>query len=490
MSNEIDAKEIWEEDAFGRREQAESIVRYLERRSQSRKKSGISQGFVLAIDGEYGQGKSYLVRNMQQQIGSRYPTCLIDAWADDRIESPFLAILDGVETAFAPFIDEDQPLRTKLANLMGNAVPLTKGIASGVFKKGVTVLAGEGAETAIENAWNSDELAEDIGDAVESGLEDGLERISGLADSTTKEGLKAYRENKLSMVRLRNRLASLAARVESDTEACLPVFIFIDELDRCRPSYAISLLEEIKHLFDVPGFVFVLSINKSQLEQSISAVYGEKFDARNYLDRFFDKTYRLTNPALREFAKIELERASLTSDDFLDEGIGVDPLTLIGIAMDQRGLTLRETERAVDMIRASADLLAPFRVSAVYLTNLIIGQVCHRQSKPRDRFEAIELKWRDPPISDSLRVTTERMSSITNFSDLVGARGNYAAYNHKRLLRDQGKQHGKVEQSNSIELLRRFFDQFDPPISEGVTMKLMCEAAINDVRVFEEPLDR
>ena len=48
----------------------------------------------------------------------------------------------------------------------------------------------------------------------------------------------------------------------------------IDELDRCRPTYAVETIEKIKHLFSVPGIIWVLVMNKEQIESSIQKVYG------------------------------------------------------------------------------------------------------------------------------------------------------------------------------------------------------------------------
>lgn len=66
-----------------------------------------------------------------------------------------------------------------------------------------------------------------------------------------------------------------------------PIFIFIDELDRCRPDYAISLLEIVKHIFDIKNFVFIIATNTDQLQHSIKNVYGNDFSANDYLGRFF-----------------------------------------------------------------------------------------------------------------------------------------------------------------------------------------------------------
>ena len=80
----------------------------------------------------------------------------------------------------------------------------------------------------------------------------------------------------------------------------------IDELDRCRPSYAVELLEVAKHLFSVDHIVFVLAINRSQLSHSISGVYGADFDATDYLRRFFDIDFRLPEPDKKQFVDAAL----------------------------------------------------------------------------------------------------------------------------------------------------------------------------------------
>ena len=81
------------------------------------------------------------------------------------------------------------------------------------------------------------------------------------------------------------------------------IFI-VDELDRCRPDYAVEVLEKIKHFFSVKGVVFVLSIDKEQLGNSIRGYYGsEKIEADEYLRRFIDIEYALPEPDIADFCK-------------------------------------------------------------------------------------------------------------------------------------------------------------------------------------------
>ena len=86
-----------------------------------------------------------------------------------------------------------------------------------------------------------------------------------------------------------------------DRESTGKVIILVDELDRCRPIYAIELLERVKHLFDTEGIVFVLGVDRKQLSHSVKALYGATFDAAGYLRRFIDIDYKLPLPQPGDF---------------------------------------------------------------------------------------------------------------------------------------------------------------------------------------------
>jgi hypothetical protein len=87
--------------------------------------------------------------------------------------------------------------------------------------------------------------------------------------------------------------------------------VIIDELDRCRPSYAVQLLERIKHYFDCGNICFVFSVNLYELQHTIRQYYGSGFDASKYLDRFFDMTISLPPADMKAYyQKIGLENGS------------------------------------------------------------------------------------------------------------------------------------------------------------------------------------
>ncbi|MCV5649555.1 KAP family NTPase, partial [Escherichia coli] len=58
-------------------------------------------------------------------------------------------------------------------------------------------------------------------------------------------------------------------------------------------SFAISIIENIKHVFDTENLNFLLVANISQLKASINHIYGAGVDSERYLDKFIKFTYSL-----------------------------------------------------------------------------------------------------------------------------------------------------------------------------------------------------
>lgn len=109
-----------------------------------------------------------------------------------------------------------------------------------------------------------------------------------------------------------------AVKTEEDIKECVrdvfndiiveeaeKLVVFIDELDRCKPSFAIEMLERIKHYFDDERIIFVVSLNKEQLIHTISNYYGREFDATRYLNRFFDILINL--PEINRYQKEKVQ---------------------------------------------------------------------------------------------------------------------------------------------------------------------------------------
>ena len=148
------------------------------------------------------------------------------------------------------------------------------------------------------------------------------------------------------------------------TERGNRLVIFIDELDRCNPAFAIKLLERIKHYFNNSRITFVFSVNVAELQHAVRNHYGSDFDASRYLDRFFD-------------LRIDLPPAKM--DRFYDE-IGLNHGSYIyeevcKTVIEKNHFTLREIAKFYHMARAAA--YAPTHDSRQYDFVFSTGKATH-----------------------------------------------------------------------------------------------------------------
>ena len=255
-------------DAIGRRTQAERLTRLVER---------IEGPCVIALDAPYGAGKTTFLRMWAQTLRNEgFGVAEFNAWTSDFDGKPSNALAaqigdaidaDGsdigakVKAALSRFIEYGQPIAISLAS-MG------MGIDDGGVGLSASVNAGNILNSLLDKRQKKDASIQDIRDA--------------LAEYTTEKG----------------RLV-----------------VLIDELDRCRPPYAIETLEVAKHIFNADGVVFALGLHRQQLTASIKAVYGQAFDAVGYLERFFDLSASLPVVRGREgYIKTKLGAQQLRSD--------------------------------------------------------------------------------------------------------------------------------------------------------------------------------
>jgi hypothetical protein len=221
--------------------------------------------FVLAVDSRFGTGKSTFIRMWREHLHKNdFKTIFFNAWENDFTENALISLLGE---SIDQFGKTDSPLAKK-AIKMGGAI--AKAAIPAVIK------------------------------AATAGLIDSKEIASAVSEVTTElaeERIKKYQEEKKTIGDFKIELEAFVKQQSPKK----PVIFFIDELDRCRPLFAIEVLEHAKHLFNVPGVVFVLAIDKKQLGHSLRAVYGTDLDVDGYLARFIDLSYPLPVPGLRKF---------------------------------------------------------------------------------------------------------------------------------------------------------------------------------------------
>ncbi|HGA3140145.1 TPA: P-loop NTPase fold protein [Enterobacter hormaechei] len=255
-------------DEFNRKPIAENLIKLLD--------SDIDISPMI-IDGMWGTGKTefcHKVTNSMQHNNKK--VVYINAFAEDHADAPLLTILSAIVSLIP-----DENNRRK--NFIKQSIPAIKFAVKTTMKAGISWVLKQEA----------DKLAEDFQGAISE--------ISNTAiDNTVENILTDHIESQKNIQTLKDALISISSNESLN--------IFIDELDRCKPSFAVSILECIKHIFDVPNVNFILVTNTQQLVASINHIYGESVDARKYLDKFIKFTYQLP-----ERAKIERDSNILAS---------------------------------------------------------------------------------------------------------------------------------------------------------------------------------
>ncbi len=140
------------------------------------------------------------------------------------------------------------------------------------------------------------------------------EDIDGIVDALRTDAgkrLDLYEEQLASVDDFRSELNRVAQSILDKTGK--PLIVLIDELDRCRPTYAVDFLEVVKHLLSVDNVVYVFAMNRPELAHAVSGCYGPKFDGNGYLRRFFDIEFKLPLPSRQSFIGSILEELRLRS---------------------------------------------------------------------------------------------------------------------------------------------------------------------------------
>ncbi|EKF9663227.1 hypothetical protein O1C66_003490 [Vibrio cholerae] len=256
---------------------------------------------VMNLDGGWGTGKTTFLKQLYTDLHYThdYACIYIDAWESDYSNDPLLVIvselLEQIKRVSQHFkaADTEKRIFTTLGKFSKRAWNTTA-IGVGTYLSG-RVDNGAVVELAKQFTF-SDADAAVVGTNLTSG----------------------YKQQKSALKDAREALEALVDFCSSDKKK---VFVLIDELDRCRPSYAIEMLETIKHFFELKNYVFVVATDTEQLSHSVKAVYGDRFDGKEYLSRFFSRSAKLPQPNLKDFSKIMVEKMS---DDNLKSVISVN----------------------------------------------------------------------------------------------------------------------------------------------------------------------
>lgn len=295
---------------------------------------------TLVLDGPWGAGKTTFVSMWADTLkAKKIPLIYFNAFENDYVNDAFTAIA-------GEFVAANAKSTSSRNKLVGVAVKIGKNLAIHGGRYAVKA-ATLGAVDLLELSDVAKEVTKDLS--------------KDASDSTAtliKKKLVARNEERSAMDKFRAELAAFVAEIadesKSDANKPSPPLIFvIDELDRCRPDFALALVESVKHLFSVPGVIFLLVTNLDQLCSTVQATYGAGINARVYLEKFYHLLVHLPEPQRsangpRLGAFLKRIFASLPSDIQTPNGRGhlhdqiITHLQLLSL---KKGLSLRKLER-------------------------------------------------------------------------------------------------------------------------------------------------
>ena len=269
--------ESLENDAIGRNNEVFNFSELL---------STLEGPYSVAIDSEWGSGKTFFVKQVKMLLDSLNPQSKVDKETRDKILKKFNLDKELNENSekvddsiYSIYFDawkndaDDEPIKSLIYDIMLEL--------NFKYNFSDTKLTDAGIR-----AFKF--LTPVIGGAVETG--------SKILDSLfSEEQLKPFIKKKSFEKEIQNFISELP------NERGNKLVIFIDELDRCNPAYAVKLLEQIKHYMEDDRIIFVFSVNINQLQHTIKHYYGNNFNATKYLDRFFDLQVKLPKANMMKY---------------------------------------------------------------------------------------------------------------------------------------------------------------------------------------------
>ena len=248
-----DTKEI--KDLIGRDEVVDRIFSLVKNLKKGK-------NFCLALDGEWGSGKTFVMKMLEQKFSKPrgYVVVKYDAWANNFYGDPLIAILSCVLDG----VDEKLYLVEEYGKKIGKAVKLAAKRAA----KCSRVLA------TLQEVY--------------SGVKDAIATFHNPIDTDKLEDFKSYQKLLRDTKAILNKITEIEEYRSKQTK----LIILVDEIDRCLPDEQLRILERVHHLFDVKNCAVICAINKTRMIQNIEG-NREDDSGTEYLRKFFDYTYRI-----------------------------------------------------------------------------------------------------------------------------------------------------------------------------------------------------
>lgn len=273
----------------------------------------------IAIDGRWGSGKTFFVKQSMLLINAKNPMSDMD---EEKKANIIYAL---------PFQQEAEEVPENYDVAVYYDAWENDNDTDPVLSLVYEIIKQLGIIYDFENNSNTFKLAGSVLEALTG------RNINGIIENLKSENpLTKIKEEKDLHENIKNFFTELLA------ERGNRLVVFIDELDRCKPSYAVQLLERIKHYLCDDRITFIFAVNLGELQHTIKHYYGNTFDACRYLDRFFDMRISLP-PA---------DKTAFYREIGLESSYGLEEISRRVI--DTYNMELREATRFYRQVKTAA----------------------------------------------------------------------------------------------------------------------------------------
>ena len=404
----------WGGDVLNRKSYADFLTKYIIARARSRNEKALKP-FTLAIDAEWGHGKTFFVErwveDLENEDQSRI-TLVFDAWKSDYAADPVVSFMSEFKACIDNRIQQtghDGSLNERATEAVQKAfngmrraiIPAGKVVLTSLLKKASGVALDEVIDACVGDGGASGSSSPDSFGKM------GIESMNKGLDAFFDKALEEQAERRQAISDFKSSMELALKTLSEEDSVELPMFVFIDELDRCRPDFAIALLEGIKHLFDIPGVCFVVTTNIRQLSASVKAIYGQDFDGHGYLKRLFDAEFALPPIDQVGYAKLLIQEypelnnraiLGLPPTGFCNEPRKrFDASDVLSWVAESFSLDLRSLRKVVETTVAAASGL-PQEKKLYLLWMTVLVAIRH---KSPDFFDALD-SYNDNPMHPSV----------------------------------------------------------------------------------------
>ncbi len=296
---------------------------------------------VLSVSGDWGIGKTYLAQNWYKYlIEQNYFTCYINAHKKDYVEDPLLIIMSEIESYVNRYLKkENGMIKEAFGKVKDSFFPFLASGFKTATKVGASVLLPDIVSSNISKVIDNID-----GEKLKEIIKGSIDEYNNKKDNRIEEyydNIKSYSEN---IEKFKQELEKFANTIADKFNK--PLVIFIDELDRSNPQFVIKLIEKLKHIFEIPNIVFILTVNKKELANTIEGIYGSKMDGYAYYKKFTTHDFtlypieQLKNEKVAEFIEYKIQ----TIGNFNANSVFKRVATVISKSLQ---LSLRDIEQII-----------------------------------------------------------------------------------------------------------------------------------------------